>query len=303
MLGLFRDFGFLCRQVSLGAIVEFELRLSWLFIRRNVRATVMAGTAFAVAMVLRRSSDVFVMLHALFAALAYFWLYAYSFDLHNQLTGVTEDRINKPDRPLVRGLVTIRGAQIRVVLVTALFLLLAQLLGTLAWAALSVAVHYINCHTHWHRHWLFKSAMVGVHVCIILPPAALIAGELSPLVWRWSLVVGGLTVAMIAVQDFRDVKGDAAVGRRTFPMVVGQRWARAMVSLVFLMAPIPVHLWGIRADANTMAWVAEGAAALLAWIVAVRVLRPQGGAVYDYVTYRVWEYWFVLMCIAVWVAS
>ena len=104
-----------------------ELQLSYRFMWRDIPAGVLPGVAFTLVAVKYHGSTDFV--SALLWSLLYFCLYLYSINLCNQYTGVEEDRINKPDRPIPSGLVSVEGARFRWYIVTALYLVTGLAIG------------------------------------------------------------------------------------------------------------------------------------------------------------------------------
>jgi len=73
---------------------------------------------------------------------------------------------------------------------------------------------------------------------------------------------------MAHIQDLRDIKGDAVVGRKTFPLVFGDERSRWIIT--FLLLPLAVFvLWGRRYCADC-----PGYGVRCAWLF--RVARSAG---------------------------
>lgn len=158
----------------------------------------------------------------LFAALAN----EYVFDICNQTLSPKEDAVNRPERPIPAGLLSVRAAYWRWVL--------WWTLSPLALAAMNApraGLHIFNfeawtffCYV-WPKpgHWFWKNlytptalffslrtvnALVASHA-----PQAEMAIELDAAFALWLFLT-------IHVQDFHDIEGDCAAGRRTLPIIL-----------------------------------------------------------------------------------
>ncbi|KAE9408736.1 hypothetical protein BT96DRAFT_1013349 [Gymnopus androsaceus JB14] len=201
-----------------------------------------------------------------------FWLTAwiYFFTLSNQITGVEEDRINKPDRPLVTGKVTMAGAKKRWVLALTAFLSIAVyeptlLPETVIWI-LDTAVLVA---TPFGDHWFNKNCIRD-------------GSE------RSVLAVSLWTGLLINVQDLRDVKGDVAIGRKTLPIAIGVPESRRIIT--FLLIPVSLmtlYMGGILS-------LAPFPLVAVHVFLGYRILLEKG-ALYDHKTYMIWTYIFCLI--------
>jgi len=213
-------------------------------------------------------------------------LYIYFFDLLNQIIGLAEDRINKPDRPLPQGKVTIAGAKLRCAAVLTAFLSMSLycpsvLLETLCWGLTTAFL----CLTPAGQHWFGKNTI------------GMTAGSWALLSTSWKAITPATTqsrhiVCTIAlwvglvmhIQDLRDVKGDAVIGRKTLPLAFGERAGRAIITFCLLPLGFGV-LW--LGGVTQSAWHIHVLAAVhlyLAW----RVMHQRTeGTRYDHRTYMV----------------
>lgn len=276
-----------------------ELSLFWAFTGADLTASVIPATLFAIAAARvtgLRPPGAWIGAGA--RVLCYMSLYIYSFCLSNQMTGVEEDRINKPGRPIPRGLVSRRGAALRWLAVMILFPAVALWLGgyallawALGWQCLSVLYNFFG----WSRHWVTKNLVVmSLGTAAALVPAWRLVAEMTPLAWRWVLVISLVNGACLCLQDLRDVEGDRAAGRRTLPIVVGDGAARIALSACFLGVPIVTSAFLRGPGGLTPAAVAlDAASAALCLTIAARtlVLRSKEA---DRRTYRLWGYWYCL---------
>lgn len=187
----------------------------------------------------------------LFAALANI----YVFDICNQALSPQEDALNRPSRPIPAGLLTVKGAYQRWILSWSIFPLLLVLLGSPR-----AAKHLANfmawtffCYV-WPKpgHWFWRNlytptalffslrslnALVALHI-----PSA----EMSPVLDGSFALWLFLT---IHVQDFHDVEGDRALGRRTLPIVLsplGVLRLRTLTAVLAIAAGISFVVLGVR---------------------------------------------------------
>ena len=160
-------------------------------------------------------------------SLLYFWLYIYTFCLANQLTGIEEDKTNKPHRPLVTGLVTPESARLRLLVTMALFMLVGSWLGVSAHAALWLLVIVVHNLANLARHWLVKNACMSVGIVVQLGAAWQLVTPLTAQAWRWILFPAAVILPLVSLRrSWRDMAGDARAGRCTFPQKYGERFTR-----------------------------------------------------------------------------
>lgn len=277
-------------------LARAEVRLSWAFIWRDLPST-MVPTLLFTASALKASPHLSAggALLALSRCALYFWLYIYTFCLGNQIAGIEGDRIAKPDRPLPSGAVSLEGARRRWAILNVAFLAVGWWLGVLPWTVLWVIASTLHNFGGWSRHWFTKNVVVmSLGTAAELAPAWSFAGPLTPLAWRWALVIPVIIGATVSTQDFRDVEGDRAERRSTLPMVLGEMPARVLMSTLFLAIPAVVHFALIPQESSIGRVVCEGVLGLMCLIVAVRLLARRSPHE-DHHTYMLYCYWYCLL--------
>jgi 4-hydroxybenzoate polyprenyltransferase len=163
-----------------------------------------------------------LILKVLFAALAT----EYIFEICNQTLSPEEDARNRPLRPIPAGLLSVKGGYVRWIVVWTLSPLIFIAIG-----APAAALHLITTMTWtflcyaWPKppHWFWKSLYTPVSLFLLLRilnslvtqhiPNSQIAASLDSAFCLWLF-------ATIHMQDFHDVEGDRAAGRRTLPIVL-----------------------------------------------------------------------------------
>jgi hypothetical protein len=272
-----------------------EVSVSYRFISNDLWSTVLPASCFVVAAIGHAGPGPARTALIVAGGLVYFWLFVYGSSLINQITGVAEDRLNKPFRPLVTGDSSYEGAKRRLVAVHVLFPALGLLLGVVEWALLWQLLFMLHYVGGGHRHWLAKNLLIALGVVAQLAAAWQMVTPITAPVRHWIATLAALTFLIIGVQDLRDVAGDRALHRRTMPIALGDLWCRRFFALGFLallpvvhfvmVAPAGFHWWTVAID------VALGGLSLL---LAGRVLVLRTPA-QDHRTQRLVEQWYTFV--------
>ncbi|MCW3466673.1 UbiA family prenyltransferase [Chitinophaga nivalis] len=213
-----------------------ELLLIWRFIKNDIWDTVIPCfvTFFTAWIYCKKPINELPLL--LLFSIGYTLFYILTFCVANQINSVDEDRINKPDRPLVTGLISASMAGKRLIIYNILFDIIAVLLH-LFWLALAWQfITLLLCRWGCSRHWITKNL-----VCISLGTITLLAAEweivdrLQPNVWSFIIVLSVWAGFGLPLQDMRDQEGDKVMERKTLPLEIGDRMARIMLSIYFLI--------------------------------------------------------------------
>ncbi|WP_280441614.1 UbiA family prenyltransferase [Nocardia brasiliensis] len=276
--------------VPIVGAVGRELRICWAFSAGDLTATVIPATTFAVAGWMSAGAVIWSLPVLLTECLAYFWLYIYTFNLSNQLVGIDEDRLNKPHRPLVTGLVTPNGTRKRLAVTTSVFLVLGAQIGVLEWAALWVGAWLFHNHLGGARTMWGKNAAMVVGTIAQLAAAWHLATPLTATAWTWILSIALPLAVLVSLQDLRDVTGDAAVGRRTAITVFGEYGCRRFFSAAFAIYP-PLLYVVLYRDSSTAALTIGTLAATLSYTISYRVIRLRTRRA-DNTTYLLYTYWY-----------
>ncbi|KAF7313901.1 UbiA prenyltransferase [Mycena chlorophos] len=247
--------------------VAHEIRVFWGFTKRDWSASMIPGLMYTIAALrsLDSTPSAEFVARALGRSLLYFMLYIYNFDIANQIIGVAEDRINKPDRPLASGLVSMQGAYIRWYLTTIL-----------------------------HLHWTTKNLLfMSTGSLVLLQSAWGIVAPIPIRQTRWAFLLSGVFGIVASIQDMRDVDGDKATGRQTLPIVLGAYFRWTMAALVCV---VPVICWQVDFLRYSQRYC--GVLLTLAMLyMALRVLRGSSSQ-YDHKTYMILTYIYC-GCVAV----
>jgi 4-hydroxybenzoate polyprenyltransferase len=146
--------------------------------------------------------------------------------------------------------------------------------GTLGWALTWQIGCLIYDYAGGSQHWYGKTLLGGIGVTSEIGAAwQLVEPEMSAIVWRWIGLIGLYLITLMAVQDFRDVAGDQAQGRRTMPLVFGETPSRYVVAAGYFGFPLLIH-YGLMVptglNLTVIAW--DIFLAGFAWVIGFRTL-------------------------------
>ncbi|KAK7916919.1 UbiA prenyltransferase [Apiospora marii] len=232
----------------------------------------------------------------------YVWLCLLIHQLSNQsaVGAPEEDALNKPYRPIPAG--RISQSQARYVLMPPAILIALMVsfaLGVHWEAAMFIAIVYIHNDSGGGNIPLPRQILNGAALAVLGEGALKLAAGPGSVVgvegYAWTAVVALLVATTIQTQDFRDMEGDAARGRRTLPLVVGDmamRWVT--IGLMLLWAFFVPWL----CSAGLTGYVLSGAAAGVAGFSLAVYRTPEA----DERSYKLWSLWFGVVGIMPWLA-
>lgn len=182
-----------------------------------------------------------------FLALAVFLFHA-SAGVLNDIADYEADRINAPDRPLAKGIVTTKQAKVLVIglIVSALFF--AWLLSPwffLIGVALGLPIeilynYYLNLKNTSLGSFFYLSSSVSPIPFLV---GCLVSGNLTMNTVAFAILLLPLSMC-IALGSFKDAEGDRKVGKRTFVVALGEKKASQLMaallltSIVAYLAPV-----------------------------------------------------------------
>ncbi len=267
-----------------------EVYLCWQFIYRDISSAIIPELLFIVAAWNSNPGSTSELAWALGRGSLYFSLYLLSFCIANQIVGIEEDRINKPNRPLVTGVVSYRGGIVRWAVSIVLLSLVGWKFGVLEWVFLWQVCVILYNFGRAGTHWVTRNIVIAVATVAQLASAWQLVTPITPLAWCWILAAAAMWLFLAAVQDLRDIEGDIIVKRKTFPLVFGEIPSRIMLSMGFTIWPLIVH-FGLMVPAgqtwNIMLW--DIILTAVSWSIAARIMiyrSPQeDGSTYILFTY------------------
>lgn len=275
----------------------FELRVSYLCIHHDRWNTIYPGMIVTLAALINSHKPFGQSIYFLGVGLFFIWLQIYSVTLAEQLVSAEEDRLNKPWRPLASGLVTYTSHRTRCILIATCYVF-SSILAGVEWCCVTVIVaSFLHGQLGFSRLWWAKNILPSIGLLAMVSAQWQIVAPLDRITCRWIIGMFVLMIVVFHLQDLRDVKGDQATGRKTLPIVLGDRWTRITLALTFLIMPLADY---VLMDIVRFSWEMYTClivTTLLCWVIAVRVLTRHGSTE-DQLTWRYWEYWYNLMFIS-----
>ncbi|MCJ1246928.1 hypothetical protein MMC30_004139 [Trapelia coarctata] len=235
------------------------------------------------------TSSPFRILQRLPLPLTFTFLNLLVFDLANQRLSAAEDTLNKPWRPIPSGRLT--PLQMRRWLLAAAPVLLAVTYALDAWretALLLVLTWLYNDLGGGDENFVVRNLLLGAAFALYHIGALRVACgegyEISAYGMGWIAQISGVIFSTMQVQDLKDQAGDHARGRRTAPLVLGERVARWTVAgpVVGWSVLCPLYL-GVR-------WAVFALPVSLGVVIAVRVTKLKEVRD-DKVTWFFWAGW------------
>ncbi|KAI5116971.1 hypothetical protein M0805_002172 [Coniferiporia weirii] len=227
--------------------VLYNIRTLYLFTKADMKVIVLPVTCLAAA------ASPLASLSRLPHVIFWVWLQTLQLDLSNQTLDPEEDKVNKPERPLPSGRVSLRTAKIlRWILPFVCFVWSASYSKALLYASISNCVLVVIYDEMGFAagHWLNRNILNALGHASFEVGACLLAGKnvaaLDPISSVSVFCSAGIILCTIKAQDFKDTIGDAAVGRRTLP-IVHPELARPtlMVSIMAWSIALSI-IWGLN---------------------------------------------------------
>lgn len=223
----------------------------------------------------------------------------YIFDIANQASSPEEDYLNKPNRPIPAGLITVDQAKIR--------WMLTWTLGPLymyfsfgGWATLHL-LHFemliFSCYVwlRWYP-WFMRNYFASIDYFITMRLLNQVL-ERHKLNWNSSfsieLILTIWFFGSVRIQEFYDIEGDRKSNRTTLPMLLSERglkMLRAGTSMFIFVFSLGLSLIAFyRMTCNTFALSLCALQQILSVVLAYRVLLSNSVRM-DRTTYHVYYY-------------
>ncbi len=173
----------------------------------------------------------------------------------NDILNIEEDRVNSPDRPLVRGEVSVREAWGFAILSLSLALGVAVILGA---AALLILVFAATLGFLYNWRLKHEGILGNIVVALLTSLAFLyggigVSGRLEEKIVLFTIIAFTANVGREIAKGVRDIKGDEAAGVNTVAVIYGCRPA-GMLSTVFMVAAVFMSLLGFHYVRNPVVY-------------------------------------------------
>ncbi|KAJ7902542.1 UbiA prenyltransferase family [Mycena olivaceomarginata] len=214
------DFHQTWAPISLPQIVH-SLYTLFLFTKSDIKTTVIPITCLAAA------SAPLSSIYRLPDVVFWIWLHLLQFDVANQILNPKEDALNKQDRPLPSNRISLSQAFIfRWLLIPvcgalSLCYSVQTLYASITLLMLTIIYNEWEAHS---RHWFIRNIVNAAGFASFEVGATFVAGynrhRLDEVAILSIAISAGIFATTIHAQDFKDIEGDRAIGRRTIPIVL-----------------------------------------------------------------------------------
>ncbi|KAK4493795.1 hypothetical protein PRZ48_014980 [Zasmidium cellare] len=189
----------------------------------NILASFTPGLILVTAVSLRTDLPPSQTLTHLLKATLLSTLYTYIFDAINQAHGATEDKINKPYRPIPSGLTTPSGLVSRFWIAMALYTTTDWAFDVLEWTLLwQTSTLIINTLCPPRHYFWCKTLCMSMGIAAQLSQAWQIVRPIDAVGQRWIAFMAIVYPPPLVFEDMRDMEGDEAAGRRTLALMLGE---------------------------------------------------------------------------------
>lgn len=224
------------------------------------------------------------------------WLSLFLFDVDNQLQeqSIVEDSVNKSWRAIPAGRLSASEARAWMLfIIPAVFLCTLVVGGTSETVTLMVMTFMYNDFNGADvsiltRNWLNAFGYMCYSSGSMIVATGYGQHELNDRSKAWLAIIGGIIFTTLQMQDMPDVKGDAARGRRTVPLVYGDTFARWSIA-------IPVMSWSVFVptfwELSPLGYLAP---VLVGGYFSGRLLTYRGPTA-DGSTWKCWCLWMTVM--------
>ncbi len=150
------------------------------FARSNFLLTILPVIAIFFSQIENWSTILMTDLLKRFAGcLIYIIIFIYQFNVGNQISGVVEDAVDKPERPIVSGLISMRKAKVHLFSSIIIFLVFGYQCGfifeTISWIIISYLLNY----TELGKHGFWKNVLFFPYSYFILSISCCFANNIS----------------------------------------------------------------------------------------------------------------------------
>ncbi|VUC26046.1 unnamed protein product [Clonostachys rosea] len=278
-------------------------RLFWAFTESDFNTFVIPNSAFGVFGALSgptlqegTQSPLATVLLRLPLVVFFNWYNVLNFDLANQrsIESIEEDRINKPWRPIVTGKVTPDQTRRAMLFTIPASLLLNYVLGVwkqgvfiliLTWMQndLRGGDEVIRDVIISAAYGMFNSASLDIAIGTSSGTSINRSGIL------WTGIISGVILTTMQVQDLKDQMGDRTRGRKTVPLVLGDRVSRYSIAVFVAFWSVLCPLfWQVGLVGYVITATSGG-------IVDARVLSKLDSREEDAKTWRWWCFWTMVL--------
>lgn len=240
------------RRRGLVPIFRYHAFTLWLFTVNDLKTMVFPSTAFAFFSCSYMEIPTTQFLSHLPSVLLWTWVNLLAFTVNNQRSSsaITEDRLNKPWRPMPSKRLSETAARHLGILSYLLASIISLFAGGGLTQSISITIvgHVYNSMGGGGGGCFIRNALNACGFATFASGALEVATSgvpkqaLRPMM-GWLVMIALVVATTVHSQDMYDQIGDAAIGRRTVPLVIGDRYARwtILVAMTFWSVFCPFY--------------------------------------------------------------
>ena len=225
----------------------------WLFTYSDIKTIIIPKVLFGVATLLSGRNltinsrpTISTVIRCIPLIMLWTWINLLPLDISNQRSAesILEDKANKPWRPIAAGRLTAQEARVLMFGAYAVAIFVSLRLGCpLECVAIMLLGWVYNVMEGGNQSLLARNLINASGYMLFASGTAKVACAYSGTKMRqdslsWLFLLGGVIATTIQFQDLYDQEGDAMRGRRTIPLIAGDRMARLTII-------IPVAIWSL----------------------------------------------------------
>ncbi|KAJ5716176.1 hypothetical protein N7493_008087 [Penicillium malachiteum] len=226
------------------------------------------------------------------------WANVFIFDLANQRLpqAVLEDKLNKPWRPLLTGQITSETTRRVMLFSIPATVAISFVLGVGSESSLIMVLTWMYNDLRGGDE-IVRDLIIAAGYALYLTASLRIGIGADCLVstqgYLWILMMGGIILTTMQIQDLKDQIGDRTRGRRTWPLVLGDQVSRWIISCFVLVWSIACPLFW-----HLPPWVYLWSMLPGSWVT-FQVLRKGN----DSAAWRYWCVWQVAVYTCPWLVT
>ena len=272
----------------------------WLFTFSDLKTIVFPQSTFGIATALSGSllietfpSNSLMVISRLPLVALWVWMNLLPFAINNQRQpkAIEEDKLNKPWRSMPSKRLTPGEAKTLMFITYSAAVVLSKYLGAVKPCVMLIIFGWVyNDLGGADKDPVVRNIINGLGYLSFAFGATIIASGHSifnRVAYCWLLIIGAVVVTTVQLQDMADQEGDSMRGRRTVPLVYGDRPARWTIA-------IPVVFWSFVCPAFWSSPFGFILPVVLGIIVSARVLTIRTLRA-DKLTFKLWNLWMMIL--------
>ncbi|KAK6954132.1 hypothetical protein Daesc_004094 [Daldinia eschscholtzii] len=281
--------------------ILFHLKTLYLFTKSDFKTVIVPQAVFALAMMFSGSKLGVSVTNQLTTAyistrllsmFAWLWIQLLVVDISNQRfpESVAEDAINKPWRPLPSKRISMEEAQHMLRILVPAVVVISVAMGNFTPCSVIMVLAWLYNDLGAGNASLLQRNVINAVALSCFGWGALIVlfhfeGTAATLLRNWTILTATVMLTTVHVQDFPDIPGDRARGRKTIPLVYGEGWTRAGLAILIPLWSIAcLAFWNIKSPVVWIPTLLVGNTMSL-----ITMVRQEHS--YDKIVWKLWCLW------------